>query len=65
MKLPRVEASIIELAIVMIACVVPMFVLANELSGDEIVKGSAGLALASMTAGILGGYKIWKSKNGG
>ena len=63
MSIPRIEASIIELAIVMVACVIPMFVLANELSGDEIIKASSGIALASMTAGILGGYKIWKSKS--
>ena len=62
MNIPRIEGSLIELIVVMVACMTPMLVLANELSGDEFVKASSGFALAAMTAGILGGYKLWKSK---
>lgn len=57
---PKLETNIFEL-IVLLSCVsIPMFILANELSGDEIVKASTGVALGTMTAGILAAYKLWK-----
>jgi len=61
-KMPRMETSVLELIVLMVACLAPIFFMANELSGDEFAKASTGAAIASMTAGILAGYKLWKSK---
>lgn len=50
----------LELIIVCLAILVPQFILANEVDGDEFAKSMSGVALATV---ILGAYKAWKGKN--
>lgn len=47
----------LELLIVISAMLVPQFLLASEVDGDEYAKSTIGVALA---AAILGAYKAWK-----
>lgn len=49
--------KIIELIVVVIAVLIPQFILANEVDGDEFAKATSGIALAAV---IVGAYKIWK-----
>lgn len=61
-KIPKMETNILELTILMVCCLAPMFIMANEVSGDEFTKASTGAAIAAMTAVVLGAYKLWKSQ---
>lgn len=61
-KIPNMETNVVELIVLMVACLTPMLVLAHELDGDEFVKASSGITLATMVAAIMGGYKLWKHK---
>jgi len=61
-KIPKMETNILELVILMVACLAPMIVLAHELDGDEFVKATSGVTLAGMIACVMGGYKLWKHK---
>ena len=51
--------KLIELVIVIIAVLVPQFILAAEIDGDEFAKATSGIALAAI---ITGAYKIWKNQ---
>ena len=53
--------STVELVTVLavaLAPQIPLFAMANIVDWDEIIKGSAGVAIAGV---VLGAYKIWKS----
>ncbi len=58
------NSIVIELLILMTAVMAPFFILANEVSGDEMLKASAGIFLAAATATVITAYKVWKGSNG-
>lgn len=47
-----------ELAIVIVAMLIPTFLLASEVDGDEFAKSGMAVALAGV---ILGAYKVWQA----
>ena len=49
--------KLVELVIVIGAMLVPQFILASEIDGDEFAKATSGIVLAGV---IVGAYKIWK-----
>ena len=51
--------KLVELVIVIGAMLVPQFILASEIDGDEFAKATSGIVLAGV---IAGAYKIWKGK---
>lgn len=51
---------IVELAIVMVACLTPQFILASEIDGDEFAKATSGIALAGV---IVAAYKVYLSSS--
>lgn len=53
-------ARVVELAVVMVAVLTPMFLLASEVDGDEFSKAGSGLFLGAVVAGVTTIYKIWK-----
>lgn len=55
--------KIVELAIVVTATLVPMFVLAGEIDGDEWTKGSIGAIAAATVVAIREAYKAWRERH--
>jgi len=49
--------KLVELVIVIAAVLIPQFILAAEIDGDEFAKATSGIVLAGV---IVGAYKIWK-----
>jgi hypothetical protein len=43
-----------------LAALVPMFILAGEIDGDEWAKATTGAAFVAMTGVIITVYKLWK-----
>jgi len=58
-----IETNVIELLILMTCIMAPFFILANEVSGDEMLKSSAGIFLAAAAATVITAYKVWKGSN--
>ena len=52
-----------ELTLILTAALVPIFILANEVSGDEFAKAATGVLLAGTTIAVTNIYKTWKSNN--
>jgi hypothetical protein len=48
----------LELVIVMVGCLAPMFIWAYEISTDEFFKSAAGIGMASAP---LIGYRLWRN----
>lgn len=48
----------IELTIVMLAALAPLFLLASEVDGDEFVKGGTGLIGGGVVVAV---YRMWQS----
>lgn len=55
-------ARFAELIVVIVAMLIPQFLLAREVDGDEFAKSMVGVALAGV---ILSAYKAWQHKSGG
>jgi hypothetical protein len=53
-----------ELIVVIAAALVPIFILANEVSGDEFVKAAAGVLMGGTVAAVVAIYKVWKGGEG-
>ena len=51
------KGNIVELGMVMLAALVPQFILAKEVDGDEFAKATSGVVLAGV---ILTIYRVWK-----
>ena len=54
--------KLVELIVILIAALAPMFILANEVSEDEFAKAATGVLLASTVAAVVTIYKLWKDK---
>ncbi len=55
-------ARYIELIIVLVAALMPTFLLAAEVDGDEFAKAGSGIATAGVCVAI---YKIWAMRQDG
>jgi L-lactate permease len=51
--------KLVELIVVIVAVLIPQFVLAAEVDGDEFAKATSGIILAGV---IVGAYKVWKGQ---
>lgn len=60
-KTPEVRGNVLELFVLMGCMMAPIFILANEVDGDEFLKATSGIVLAALWGGILTAYKLWKS----
>lgn len=55
---PR-TASLIELVVLLVACLLPWYVLAGKISGDELVKTLGSVAT---TGTVLTVHKAWRRR---
>lgn len=53
---------IVELALVLLACLTPVFLFADRIDGDEFIKGGAGAGLAGIVIAVGTVYTTWKNK---
>lgn len=49
--------NLCELGMVLVACLIPTFLLAAEVDGDEFAKATSGAVLAGV---LLAGYRVYK-----
>ena len=49
--------KITELLLVFVAVLIPQFLMASEVDGDEFAKATAGIALGGI---VVGAYSTWK-----
>jgi len=52
---------LLELLIVVTACLSPIFLRANSIDADEYIKASQGTAQAVAVAGVIAVYKLWSA----
>jgi len=52
---------LLELVIIMAACISPIFFWANEIDSDEYIKAVQGGIQAGVLAAVIAAYKIWSS----
>lgn len=52
----------VELGVVLLAVLTPLFLLANEVDGDEFAKAGSGVFLAAVVSGVAAVYRVWKGK---
>lgn len=55
----RLIELVVIMAAVITATLIPMFILASEVDGDEFVKAGAGILVGSVAA-VLTTYRLWK-----
>lgn len=62
MRVNRETELLILLTATVIVSVVPVIVLASELSGDDFVKAGSGF-LAGGTVAVFAAYRMWRGSN--
>lgn len=50
-------ANLVELFLVLFFCMIPTFILASEVDGDEFAKATSGAILAGI---VLAAYRVFK-----
>jgi hypothetical protein len=58
------KSSLWELALMMVAVLIPLFVFAAEIDKDEWQKAGVGVVLGIFTGAVLAIYKVWKTPAG-
>ena len=54
------NANLLELLLMVVAVLWPMFFFASSIDGDEFLKSGAGVASGGMA---LGAYKLWQGRH--
>lgn len=62
-KSKQVRSDLAELVIVVVACQIPLFVLAAEIDSDEWAKSGTGTVLGIAVGAGIAMYKVWKGKS--